>query len=85
MVNVEVYTTMFCGFCARAKRLLSLKGVEFTEFDVSMDAQKRAEMMERSNGGRTVPQIFINGQHIGGCNELEMLDSDGGLDPLLSA
>jgi len=83
MANVEIYTTMMCGFCARAKRLLSKKGVQFTEFDVGMDAPKRAEMLGRSNGGRTVPQIFIDGKHVGGCDELEMLEFDGELDQML--
>ena len=85
MAKVEIYTTMMCGFCARAKSLLSKKGIQFTEFDVGMDAPKRVEMMERSNGGRTVPQIFVNGQHVGGCDDLEMLEFDGELDQMLGA
>jgi glutaredoxin 3 len=85
MADVEIYTTMMCGYCARAKRLLAKKGASFTEIDVAMDGQKRAEMMQRSNGGRTVPQIFIGGKHVGGCDDLEMLEFDGELDPMLNA
>ena len=85
MDEVEIYTTMFCGFCAHAKQLLKRKGVEFIEFDVGMDAPKRREMEQRSNGGRTVPQIFIDGQHVGGCDELVALEAEGDLDPLLGA
>ena len=83
--EVEIYTTMFCGFCWRAKDLLQSKGVNFTEYDVSADAGLRAEMNERSNGGRTVPQIFINGTSVGGCDELYQLEHEGKLNALLES
>jgi len=85
MAEVTIYTTMFCPFCYRAKRLLSEKGVAFHEIEVDMDAKARAEMRERAGGRNTVPQIFIDGRHIGGCDELMALDRAGGLDPLLAA
>ena len=85
MKPVEIYTSPFCGFCHAAKRLLSSKGVSFTEYNVAMNAEKRAEMMQRSNGGRTVPQIFIGGQHVGGSDDIHALDRAGKLDPLLQA
>ncbi len=83
MADIEIYTTFFCPFCARAKALLTSKGADFSEIDVSMDAVLRRTMVDRSNGGKTVPQIFIDGQHIGGSDELAALDAGGGLDPLL--
>jgi glutaredoxin 3 len=82
---IVVYTTPFCGYCSAAKRLLSRKGAEFTEVDVMMDAGRRAEMIERSSGRRTVPQIFIGERHVGGYDDLSALDSSGELDELLSA
>jgi glutaredoxin 3 len=82
MAKVRIYTTPICPYCARAKALLTRKGVEFEEVDVYMDAAARKEMMERS-GRRTVPQIFIGDRHIGGCDDLHDLDAEGGLDPLL--
>jgi glutaredoxin 3 len=82
MAKVRIYTTPICPYCARAKALLSRKGVEFEEVDVYMDAAARKEMMDRS-GRRTVPQIFIDERHIGGCDDLHDLDAEGGLDPLL--
>jgi glutaredoxin 3 len=85
MARIEIYTSAFCGYCARAKRLLTEKGQSFDEIDVTMDAARRDEMVTRSNGGRTVPQIFINDQHIGGCDDLHALDAMGKLDPLLAA
>ena len=85
MATVELYTTPICGFCHRAKALLSSKGVSFTEVDVMADPSRREEMMQRANGGRTVPQIFINGEHIGGSDDLAALDRAGKLDALLSA
>ena len=83
MANVEIYTTMMCGFCARAKNLLNKKSVEFDEVDVTFSDAKRQEMMSRSDGRYTVPQIFIDGTHIGGCDDLYALERDGKLDPLL--
>jgi glutaredoxin 3 len=84
MSKIEIYTSAFCGYCARAKRLLDDKGQAFDEIDVTMDAARRAEMVTRSGGGRSVPQIFINDQHVGGCDDLHALDAAGKLDPLLA-
>jgi glutaredoxin 3 len=83
MARIEIYTTPFCGYCARAKGLLDQKGAAYEEMDVMMDEKKRAEMRERSKRS-TVPQIFINGQHIGGSDELSALEQAGKLDPLLA-
>lgn len=83
MTDVEIYSSMFCGYCNRAKQLLSNKGVAFTEFEVSMDAGKRQEMMERCGGRSTVPQIFIGGRHVGGWDDLAGLERSGELDGLL--
>jgi glutaredoxin 3 len=83
MARIEIYTTPFCGYCARAKGLLDKKGAPYEEMDVMMDEKKRAEMRERSRRS-TVPQIFINGQHIGGSDELAALEQAGKLDPLLA-
>ena len=85
MKPVEIYTTPLCGYCSAAKRLLTQKGVAYTEIDVSQDADQRASMMQRSNGGRTVPQIFVGETHIGGCDDLYGLERAGKLDPLLAA
>ena len=84
MKPVEIYTTPLCGYCHAAKRLLTQKGVAFTEYDVSRDAGLRARMVQRSDGGRTVPQIFVGGTHVGGCDDLYALEQDGKLDPLLA-
>ena len=83
MAKIEMYTTPFCGYCARAKSLLEKKGAAYEEVDVMMDEKKRAEMRERAKRS-TVPQIFINGQHIGGSDELAALEQAGKLDPLLA-
>jgi glutaredoxin 3 len=85
MADVEIYTRPFCGYCARAISLLSQKGVPFTEIEAGMDPDKRQEMMQRSGGRHTFPQIFIGGEHIGGCDEMMALERAGKLDPLLSA
>ena len=85
MTSVEIYTGNFCGYCTRAKQLLSQKGVSFVEYPVGLDPEKRAEMVQRSMGGRTVPQIFIGDRHVGGFNELSALDRSGKLDPMLAA
>lgn len=85
MKPVEIYTGNFCGYCTRAKNLLTQKGVNFIEYPVGMDPDKRAEMVHRSQGGRTVPQIFIDGRHVGGYDELYALDRAGKLDPMLAA
>lgn len=83
MATIEIYTSAFCPYCSRAKALFTQKGAAFAEFDVTMDPVKRDEMVDRSGGRRTVPQIFIGGQHIGGCDDLYALEAKGGLDPLL--
>lgn len=83
MAKVEIYTTPFCGYCARAKGLLDKKGAAYDEMDVMEDTARRAEMRERSRRS-TVPQIFINGQHIGGSDELAALERAGKLDALLA-
>ncbi|USR89523.1 glutaredoxin 3 [Phormidium yuhuli AB48] len=83
MANVEIYTWTFCPYCIRAKSLLKRKGVEFTEHNIDRDEEARDKMAERANGRRSVPQIFINGQHIGGCDDLHALDTKGELDGLL--
>ena len=83
MARIEIYTTPWCGYCARAKALLEKKGATYEETDVMEDAAKRAEMRERSKR-TTVPQIFINGQHIGGSDELAALEQAGKLDGLLA-
>ncbi|WP_416669114.1 glutaredoxin 3 [Egbenema bharatensis] len=81
--NVEIYTWSMCPFCIRAKALLDKKGVEYTEYCIDGDEAARAEMADRANGRRSLPQIFINDQHIGGCDDLHALNSRGKLDPLL--
>ena len=83
MAKVEIYTTPFCGFCLRAKQYLKKQDIEFTEYDVSANPELRREMTERSQGGMTVPQIFINDQSIGGCDDLFELAMDGELEDLL--
>jgi glutaredoxin 3 len=83
MSHVEIYTTRYCPYCHAAKRLLSCKGVEFTEIDVSGDPKGRSEMVARANGRMTVPQIFIGATHVGGYDDLYALDQAGELDPLL--
>ena len=85
MAKVEMYTKMMCPFCVRAKKLLKSKGVDIIDIPAWMDGNKRAEMRERSGGRNTFPQIFIDGKHIGGCDDLFALDAKGGLDPLLAA
>jgi glutaredoxin 3 len=85
MPQVEIYTADLCPYCARAKRLLANKGVAYQEIDVTMDAPTRALMAKRAGGRRSVPQIFINGQHVGGCDDLHALEAAGKLDPLLAA
>ncbi|MGH1423618.1 MAG: glutaredoxin 3 [Pseudooceanicola sp.] len=84
MKSVDIYTTPICGFCHAAKRLLTQKGVAFNEIDVMRAPDKKAEMIQRANGGRTVPQIFIGETHVGGCDDLHALDRAGKLDPLLA-
>jgi glutaredoxin 3 len=83
MAKVELYTTMFCPYCARARSLLAKKGVDYIDIDVMADTSKFDEMLARSGGRQTVPQIFIGGQHIGGSDELAVLERQGKLDALL--
>ncbi|GAA6191343.1 glutaredoxin 3 [Phaeobacter gallaeciensis] len=85
MKPVEIYTSPLCGFCHAAKRLLNQKGVEFTEIDVLRNPKRKPEMIQRANGGRTVPQIFVGETHVGGCDDLYELEQDGKLDGLLAA
>ena len=85
MPKVEIYTGIMCGHCMRALRLLESKQIAFEEIDVSLSTKLRAEMRERAGGRRTVPQIFIDGAHIGGCNELFALEAAGRLDDMLAA
>lgn len=83
MAKVEVYSSFLCGYCARAKSLLESKGVAYDDLDVFTDPGKRQEMMERAGGRTSVPQIFIDGMHVGGCDELYALERQGRLDDLL--
>ncbi|HEY7243840.1 MAG TPA: glutaredoxin 3 [Xanthobacteraceae bacterium] len=83
MVHVEIYTTRYCPYCTAAKKLLTRKGVAFTEIDVSRDVHGRERMVARANGRMTVPQIFIGTTHVGGCDDLYALDEAGKLDALI--
>lgn len=83
MAKVEIYSTMWCGYCARARALLQRKGVAFEDIDVDADSSKRDEMVKRAGGRSTVPQIFIDGRHVGGSDELAALERAGKLDALL--
>lgn len=84
MKPVEIYTTPTCPYCQAAKRLLAKKGASFTEIDVSRDPDLRIKMTARANGKRSVPQIFIGGQHVGGSDDIHALDHEGKLDALLA-
>lgn len=84
MTKVEIYTKAFCPYCTRALRLLGSKGVAIEEHDITMGGPRRAEMLQRANGGTTVPQIFIGGKHIGGSDDLANLEAQGRLDALIS-
>jgi glutaredoxin 3 len=84
MAKVEIYTKFGCPYCTRAKALLGSKGVDFQEIDISTDSGKRQEMLGRANGRTTVPQIFIDGRHVGGSDDLAALDRNGQLDPMLA-
>ena len=85
MGDITIYTKPYCPFCVRAVSLLEAKGAGFTEIEAAFDPEKRAEMVQRSGGRATFPQIFINDRHIGGCDDLVALDRAGELDPLLAA
>jgi len=82
--QVEIYSSMLCGFCYRAKKLLEKKGVAFEEIDVMLSPGKRQEMIQRSGGRTSVPQIFVDGQHLGNCDEIYALESQGKLDTILT-
>ncbi|MBE9224696.1 glutaredoxin 3 [Phormidium sp. LEGE 05292] len=82
--NVEIYTWQTCPYCIRAKMLLWWKGVNYTEYKIDGNEEARNQMAERANGRRTVPQIFINNQYIGGCDDIYKLDTEAKLDPLLT-
>jgi len=84
MAEVVIYSTRICPYCVRAKELLTKKGASYKEIDVSENEQLRIEMMQKSGGRRSVPQIFINGQHIGGFDDLQALDNQGKLDAMLA-
>jgi glutaredoxin 3 len=84
MQPITIYTTMSCTYCHSAKRLLTKKGAQFTEIDVTMKPEMREEMVRRAGGKRTVPQIFIGARHVGGSDELHALDAKGELDALLA-
>ncbi len=81
--KVEIYTQWGCPYCTRAKALLDSKGVSYTEIDVTMDTSKRREMVERKPDARTVPQVFVDGQALGGSDDIHALDAQGKLDPIL--
>ena len=85
MASVVIYTREFCGYCARAKSLLESKGVDYVEYNATLAPEKRQEMIGKSNGGTTFPQIFIDERHVGGCDDLHALDRAGKLDALLAA
>ena len=83
MAEIVIYTTNYCPYCVKAKQLLIKKGIEFEEFDLTNNDEARIALVEKSGGRKTVPQIFINEQHIGGCDDLYALDAKGELDTLL--
>ena len=85
MARVEIYTKIFCSYCARAKRLLGDKGVDYEEYDITLGGPKRAEMIQRAEGRTSVPQIFIDDRHVGGSDDLDALEADGRRDPMLAA
>jgi glutaredoxin 3 len=84
MAAVDIYTILYCPYCADAKDLLKRKGVNFHEIDVTGNREKRKEMIARANGRSTYPQIFVGAAHVGGCDELYALDEAGKLDPMLA-
>lgn len=83
MAKVEMYTSNICPYCVKAKSLLNSKGVDIVEYNIQSNPDKMPEMLNRAKGRRTVPQIFIDDHHVGGCDELHELDSKGELDPML--
>jgi glutaredoxin 3 len=85
MPNIDIYTTRYCPYCVAAKALLKRKGVVYAEIDVGYDSERRDEMIQRTKGRMTVPQIFIGSTHVGGNDDLHALERAGKLDPLLAA
>ena len=85
MAKVEIYTREFCGYCTRAKALLDSKGADYEEYDLTMGGPKKQEMVARSGGRTTFPQVFIDGEHVGGSDDLAALERSGKLDELLAA
>lgn len=85
MVSVEIYTKTTCGYCIRARRLLESKQIDYVEYVIDNDGAKRVEMIQRAGGRTTVPQIFVGGRHVGGCDDLYSLERDGKLNDLLAA
>ena len=85
MASVEIYTKVTCPYCVRAKRLLEMKKIDYREIAVDRGGAPKEEMVQRANGRSTVPQVFIDGRHIGGCDDLMNLEYDGKLDALLAA
>lgn len=85
MPDITIYTKSWCPYCAAAKKLLEEKGAAFTEIDIEAKPERRAEMIQKAAGRSTVPQIFIDGRHVGGCDDLYALDDRGQLEPLLQA
>ena len=83
MAQVEIYSSPWCGYCSRAKTLLDRKGVQYVDIDVDADTRRRQEMTQRAGGRTSVPQIFIDGRHVGGCDDLFALDRAQKLDPML--
>ncbi len=83
MTNIEIYTKVFCPYCSRATALLERRGLAFQEYDITMDAHRRREMIDRASGRMTVPQIFIDGRHVGGSDDLTAADRSGELDAML--
>lgn len=84
MQPVEIYTSPLCGYCHAAKKLLTQKGIAFSEIDVLREPSRKPEMIQRANGRTSVPQIFVGETHVGGCDDLFALERDGKLDPLLA-
>ncbi|HZH51062.1 MAG TPA: glutaredoxin 3 [Microvirga sp.] len=85
MPDITIYTKSWCPYCAAAKKLLEEKGAAFTEIDIEAKPEKRAEMIQKAGGRSTVPQIFIGGRHVGGCDDLYAMDDRGQLEPLLQS
>ncbi len=85
MAKIEIYTWSTCPYCTRAKALLDSKGVEYTNYDITGDDAARSKMIERTGGPKSVPQVFVDDKHYGGCDDLHALDAQGKLDGILNA